>query len=57
VPISKVLEFEVGWHQYTAANIPDVLGQISDTGELSDESRTKLSEAAAAFKQTINLED
>jgi F-type H+-transporting ATPase subunit alpha len=57
VPISKVLEFEVGWHQYTAANIPDVLGHISDTGELSDESRTKLSEAAAAFKQTINLED
>jgi F-type H+-transporting ATPase subunit alpha len=56
VPISKVLEFEAGWHEYTAANIPDVLGAISDTGELSDESRTKLSEAATAFKQTINLE-
>jgi F-type H+-transporting ATPase subunit alpha len=57
VPISKVLEFEVGWHEYTAANIPEVLAEISETGELSDDSRTKLSEAAAAFKQTINLED
>jgi F-type H+-transporting ATPase subunit alpha len=57
VPISKVLEFEVGWHEYTAANMPEVLAEISETGELSDDSRTKLSEAAAAFKQTINLED
>ena len=57
VPISKILEFEVGWHEYTAANIPEVLAGISETGELSDDARTKLSEAAAAFKQTINLED
>ena len=57
VPISKILEFEVGWHEYTAANLPEVLAGISETGELSDDARTKLSEAAAAFKQTINLED
>jgi hypothetical protein len=37
--------------------MPEVLAEISETGELSDDSRTKLSEAAAAFKQTINLED
>ncbi|MFP6569096.1 MAG: F0F1 ATP synthase subunit alpha [Dehalococcoidia bacterium] len=57
VPISKVLEFEVGWHEYTAANIPEILAGISETGQLSDDARAKLSEAAAAFKQTINLED
>ncbi|MDP6824028.1 MAG: F0F1 ATP synthase subunit alpha [Dehalococcoidia bacterium] len=57
VPITRILEFEAGWHEYTAANIPDVLGEIAETGQLSDESRTKLSEAAAAFKQTTNFED
>ncbi|MBU80879.1 MAG: F0F1 ATP synthase subunit alpha [Chloroflexi bacterium] len=57
VPVSKILEFEAGWHEYTAANIPDVLGAIAESGELSDEQRTRLSEAAVAFKQTFNLED
>lgn len=57
VPISKILDFEAGWHQYTAANVPDVLAQISESGELSDDSRTKLSEAAGAFKQTMNFEE
>ena len=54
VPIPRIQEFEAGWHEYTAANIPDVLGQIAETGELSDDSRTKLIEAAAAYKQTVN---
>ncbi len=56
VPISRILEFEAGWHEYTAANVPEVLGEISETGQLSDESRTRLSEAAVAFKQTVNFE-
>ena len=54
VPISNIQEFESGWHEYTAANIPDVLGAIAESGELSDESQTKLSAAAAAFKQTVS---
>ena len=57
VPISRIIEFEAGWHQYTAANTPDVLAEISESGQLSDESRTKLSEAAVAFKQTVNFEE
>ena len=57
VPIPRIQEFEAGWHEYTAANIPDVLGQIADTGELSEDSRTKLIEAAAAYKQTISYEE
>jgi len=52
---NKILEFESGWHEYTAANIPDVLEGIASSGELSDEGTRKLDEAAAGYKQTAQL--
>ncbi len=51
----KVLAFEVGWHEYAAANIPDVLEGIASSGDLSDEATAKLDEAAAGYKQTAEL--
>lgn len=51
----KVLAFESGWHEYAAANIPDVLEGIASSGELSDEASKKLDEASAGYKQTAEL--
>ncbi|MCH7733755.1 MAG: F0F1 ATP synthase subunit alpha [Chloroflexi bacterium] len=51
----NILAFESGWHEYAAANIPDVLGEIASSGDLSDEAGKKLDEAAAAYKQTAGL--
>jgi F-type H+-transporting ATPase subunit alpha len=55
VPVAKVRQFESAWHEYAAANIPDVLKGIAETKQLSDEQRKKLDEAAKAFKQTVKL--
>jgi F-type H+-transporting ATPase subunit alpha len=55
VPVAKVRQFEASWHEYAAANIPDVLKGIAETKQLSDEQRKKLDEAAKAFKQTVKL--
>jgi F-type H+-transporting ATPase subunit alpha len=55
VPVAKVRQFEASWHEYAAANIPDVLKGIAETKQLSDEPRKKLDEAAKAFKQTVKL--
>jgi F-type H+-transporting ATPase subunit alpha len=52
VPVSKVRQFEAAWHEYAAANIPDILKGIAETKQLSDEQRAKLDGAATAFKQT-----
>ncbi len=51
----KVLAFESGWHEYAAANIPDVLQEIASSDDLSDEAGKKLDEAAAGYKQTAQL--
>ena len=51
----KVLAFEAGWHEYAAANIPDVLEGIASSGDLSDEATAKLDEAATGYKQTAEL--
>ncbi len=57
VPIARIMEFEAAWHEYAAANIPDTLKAIAETGELSDESRTQLDEAAAAARQSGGFTD
>jgi F-type H+-transporting ATPase subunit alpha len=55
VPVAKVRQFEAAWHEYAAANLPDVLKGIAETKQVSDEQRAKLDEAAKAFKQTVKL--
>ncbi|MCI0774485.1 MAG: F0F1 ATP synthase subunit alpha [Chloroflexi bacterium] len=55
VAVDKVREFEAQWHDYVAANIPDVLKSIAESGDLGDDDRAKLAEAVAAFKQTVKL--
>ena len=55
VEVEKVGDFEAQWYDYMAANLPDVLSAISDTGELSDENGDRLMEAVTAFKQTAGL--
>jgi F-type H+-transporting ATPase subunit alpha len=57
VPIARIMEFEAAWHAYAAANIPDTLKAIAETGELSDESRAQLDEAAAAARQSGGFTD
>ena len=55
VAVGKVREFEAQWHDYVAANIPDVLKSIAESGDLGDDDKAKLDEAVVAFKQTVNL--
>ena len=55
VAVGKVREFEAQWHDYVAANIPDVLKSIAESGDLSDDDKAKLDEAVVAFKQAVNL--
>ena len=55
VAVDKVREFEAQWHDYTAANIPGVLKSIAESGDLGDNDKKQLDEAAAAFKQSVKL--
>jgi F-type H+-transporting ATPase subunit alpha len=55
VAVDKVRAFESAWYDYVTANLPDVLKTIAESGELSDDSRAKLSEAVKGFKQTVTL--
>src|SRR5690606_510913 len=57
VPVSQVGEFESRWYEYAAANIPDVLRDIAETGNLTDETQAKLDEAIKAFKQTNDFSE
>jgi len=55
VAVDRVRDFEAQWHDYAAANIPDVLKSIAESGDISDETKAKLDEAVAGFKQTVSL--
>ena len=55
VDVENVRDFEGQWYDYMAANLPEVLSAISDTGELSNENADRLMEAVSAFKQTASL--
>jgi F-type H+-transporting ATPase subunit alpha len=55
VEVADVRKFEAQWHDYAAANIPDVLKSIAESGDLSDDDKAKLDDAATAFKQTVSL--
>ena len=55
IAVENVRAWEAQWHDYAAANIPDVLKSIAESGDLGDDDKTKLDEAVAAFKQTVSL--
>ena len=49
----KISEFESGWYDFVSANIPDVMKEIHDKGELSDDIKKKLDEALKTYKGTF----
>lgn len=53
IEIEKISEFETGWYDFISANIPDVMKEIHDKGELSDEIKKKLDEALKTYKGTF----
>jgi F-type H+-transporting ATPase subunit alpha len=53
VKVENVSRYEKDWHEYVNANLPDIMREISETGELSDENQQALDEAVKAFKSTI----
>ena len=55
VPVENVREFESQWYDYLAANLPDTLEEISNSGELSDDAQSRLMDAVKGFKQTADL--
>lgn len=55
VAVENVRSFEEQWHHYVAANLPDVLKSIAESGDLSDADKAKIDEAVVAFKQTVTL--
>ncbi|MXZ03144.1 MAG: F0F1 ATP synthase subunit alpha, partial [Chloroflexi bacterium] len=55
VPVERVRDFESQWYDYMAANLPELLANISETGELTDDVAGQLMDAVAAFKQTADL--
>ena len=53
--VESVRQFESGWYDYAAANVPDVLKEIAESGDLSDDAKAKLDEAAKGYKQTADM--
>ena len=53
INIERISEFETGWYDFIAANIPDVMKDISKSGELSDDSMKKMDEAIKTYKGTF----
>jgi len=55
IAVENVRAWEAQWHDYAAANLPEVLKSIAASGELSDDDKVKLDEAVVAFQQTVSL--
>jgi F-type H+-transporting ATPase subunit alpha len=53
ITVENVRRYEKEWHEYVNANLPDIMREISETGELSDENQQALDEAVKAFKSTV----
>ena len=53
IPVEDVRRYESDWHDYANANLPDVMSEISKSGDISDENEKKLTEAFNAFKSTM----
>ena len=56
VPVSKVREWENGFHQYVEANQPQILESIATTHEINEDTQKALRDAIEAYKQTVTLE-
>ena len=56
VPVSKVREWENGFHQYVDANQPQILESIATTYEINEDTQKALRDAIEAYKQTVILE-
>ncbi len=56
VPVSRVREWESGFHQYIEANQPQILESIATTYEITDDNQKALRDAIEAYKQTVTLE-
>jgi F-type H+-transporting ATPase subunit alpha len=52
---ADIVAYERGWHEYAAANVPDVLKGIAESGVLSEEAEKAFDEAAAGYKSTAQL--
>jgi len=55
IAVENVRAWEAQWQDYAAANLPEVLKSIADSGDLSDDDKAKLDEAVAAFQQAVSL--
>ena len=53
INIERISEFEIGWYDFIAANISDVMKDISESGELSDDSMKKIDGAIKTYKGTF----
>ena len=56
VSVSRVREWENGFHQYLAANQPQILESIATTYEINEDNQKALRDAIEAYKQTVTLE-
>ena len=56
VPVSRVREWESGFHQYVEANHPQILESIATTYEITEDNQKALRDAIEAYKQTVTLE-
>jgi F-type H+-transporting ATPase subunit alpha len=52
VPVNKVVDFEAAMHSYVRSNYADLLKQINDSGDYSDEIAAKMKEALDKFKSS-----
>ena len=50
VPVERVRDFESQWYDYMAANMPELLANISETGELTDEAAGQLMDAVSGVQ-------
>ncbi len=52
IPVSKVLEFEAGFHKFMQTNHPEIGGKVSETKDLPDDLAESLGKAIEEYKQT-----
>jgi F-type H+/Na+-transporting ATPase subunit alpha len=55
VPVERVAEFEEQFHSYMETTHPDILGTISESGRMEDDTAAALAEAIKNFKSTMNF--
>ncbi|MCJ7831199.1 MAG: F0F1 ATP synthase subunit alpha, partial [Dehalococcoidia bacterium] len=53
VPVEKVREFEVAFHQFMESNHPKIGQEIEEKGEIVPETEEALKKAIGEFKQSM----